>query len=115
MSALVDNQGLGTLLDNQNGKPAAKADLLDTVEKQMVTAFIGLNTVLRLRGKGYKFDETKKMTSKKNTPMKGAASSCPRKIFALRGNFIRLVASPVFRRQCSRFPWPPFPCPARWN
>ncbi|HWY76892.1 MAG TPA: hypothetical protein VN281_14820 [Verrucomicrobiae bacterium] len=54
MSALVDREG---------GKPAAEADLLDTVEKRMVTAFIGLNTVLRLRNNGYKFDDIKKMTS----------------------------------------------------
>jgi len=63
MSALVNVGSISELVDNQGGKPAAEADLLDTVEKRMVTAFVGLNTVLRLRGKGYTFDDIKKMTS----------------------------------------------------
>jgi tetratricopeptide (TPR) repeat protein len=54
MSALVDKEG---------GKPAAEADLLATTEKQMTTAFIGLNTILRLRGNGYTFEEIQKMSS----------------------------------------------------
>jgi tetratricopeptide (TPR) repeat protein len=54
MSALVDKDG---------GKPAAEADLLATTEKQMTTAFIGLNSMLRLRGNGYTFAEIQKMSS----------------------------------------------------
>jgi tetratricopeptide (TPR) repeat protein len=54
MSALVDKEG---------GKPAAEADLLATTEKQMTTAFIGLNSILRLRGNGYTFEEIQKMNS----------------------------------------------------
>ncbi len=45
------------------GKPAAEADLLATTERQMTTAFIGLNTMLRLRARGFTFDQIQKMTS----------------------------------------------------
>jgi len=45
------------------GKPAAEADLLATTEHQMTTAFVGLNTMLRLRARGYTFDAIRKMTS----------------------------------------------------
>lgn len=45
------------------GKPAAQADLLATTERQMTTAFIGLNTMLRLRARGHTFEQIKKMTS----------------------------------------------------
>jgi len=45
------------------GKLEGEELLFETTQKQMVTAFVGLNTILRLRGKGYTFNAITNMTS----------------------------------------------------
>lgn len=46
-----------------SGKLEGEELLKETTEKQMVTAFVGLNTILRLRANGYTFDTITNMTS----------------------------------------------------
>lgn len=45
------------------GKLEAQETLLATNENRLVTAYIGLQSILRLRGKGYTFDQIKAMRS----------------------------------------------------